>query len=192
MQRIEPVRQMAVSSIASSTAPNWLKEAQESIAATENPGGLMGMLQDSRYPASIKNFLAKSQSTAANLALITQSTAQSQSTLTLQMADAAQQKRTEERIALLQKLNRQQSNFNPPAKLDPFIYFQDGSSIDTENNILTMSNGTQIDTTTGLQIIDHSSIISMANGAYLDTKNNILTMSDGTKIDTVTGLKVTA
>jgi len=192
MQGVNPVRQMAISSISSATAPNWLKEAQESIAASENPGGLMGMLKDARYPASIKNFLAKSQSTAANLALISQSTAQSQSTLTLQMADAAQQKRMQERVALLQKLNPQQSNFNPPTKLDPFIYFQDGSSIDTENNILTMSNGTQIDTTTGMQIIDHNSIISMANGAYLDTKNNILTMSDGTKIDTITGLKVTA
>src|SRR5829696_4888519 len=112
---------MAISPIASATAPNWLKEAQESIAATENPGGLMGMLQDSRYPASIKNFLTKSQATAANLALITQSTAQAQSTLTLQMSDAAQQKRQEAQIALLQKLNPQQSNFNPPAQLDPFI-----------------------------------------------------------------------
>jgi hypothetical protein len=182
----------AVSPIASSTAPNWLKEAQESIAATESPGGLLGALQDSRYPASIKNFLAKSQSTASNLALISQGAAQSQSTLTLQMSDTAQQKLQQERIALLVKLNPQQSNFNPPTKLDPFIYFQDGSSIDTENNILTMSNGTQIDTTTGLQVIDQSSIISMANGAYLDTKNNILHMSDGSQIDTVTGLKVTA
>ena len=64
-------------------------------------------------------------------------------------------------------------------------------SFDTANNILTMSNGTQIDTTTGLQIIDTSSMISMANGAYLDTKNSILHMSDGTQIDTVTGLKIT-
>jgi hypothetical protein len=183
---------MAISPIASATAPNWLKEAQESIAATENPGGLMGMLQDSRYPASIKNFLAKSQATASNLALMAQSTTQAQSTLTLQMSDSAQQKLQQEKIAMLVKLNPQQSNFNPAKELDPFIYFDDGTSIDTANNIMTMSNGTQIDTTTGLQIIDHSSIISMANGAYLDTKNNILTMSDGTKIDTVTGLKVTA
>ena len=182
----------AVSPIASSTAPNWLKEAQESIAAAENPGGLMGALQDARYPGSLKNFLARSQNTAANLALITQGTTQSQNTLTLQMADAAQQKRMNERLALAQKLNPQNTNFNPPKQLDPFIYFQDGSSIDTANNVLTMANGTQIDTTTGLQIIDHSSIISLANGAYLDTKNNILTMSDGTKVDTVTGLKITA
>ena len=88
----------------------------------------------------------------------------------------------------LPQLTRRQTNYNPPKELDPFIYFSDGSSIDTANNIMTLSNGTQIDTTTGLQVIDTSSIINMANGAYLDTKNNILTMADGTKIDTVTGL----
>jgi hypothetical protein len=176
--------------IASSTAPNWLKEAQDSLAASANSGGLMGMLQDSRYPSSLKNFLVTSQNTANNLQLINQGTAQSQATLTLQMSDAAQQKLQQEKIAQLQKLNPQQSNFNPPKQLDPFIYFQDGTSIDTVNNILTMSNGTQIDTTTGLQVIDQSSIISMANGAYLDTKNNVLHMSDGSKVDTVTGLKI--
>ena len=181
----------AVSPIASSTAPNWLKEAQESIAASENPGGLLGTLQDARSGSSLKAFLAKSQNAAANLALISQGTASSQNTLTMQMADAAQQKRIQEKLALQQKLNPPQTNLNPPAQLDPFLYFQDGSSIDTQKNILTMANGTQIYTTTGLQIIDQSSIISMANGAYLDTKNNILTMSDGTKIDTVTGLAIT-
>jgi hypothetical protein len=183
---------MAVSNIASSTAPNWLKEAQESIAASENPGGLLGTLQDARYPASIKNFLTKSQTAASNLALINSSTAQAQNTLTMQMADTAAQKRMNEKLALAQKLNPQQTNFNPPKELDSFIYFEDGSSIDTVNNIMTMANGTQIDTTTGLQYIDPKSIISMANGAYLDTKNNIMTMADGTRIDTVTGLKITA
>jgi len=181
-----------ISPIASSTAPNWLKEAQESIAATENPGGLMGMLQDSRATASIKNFLIKSQSTANAMQLINSSTAQSMATLTLQRSDAAQQKLQQEKVAMLMKMNPQHSNFNPAKELDSFIYFQDGSSIDTVSNILTMSNGTQIDTVTGLQVIDTSQMISMANGAYLDTKNSILHMADGTQIDTVTGLKVTA
>ena len=159
----------AVSPIASSTASNWLKEAQDSIAASESPGGLLGTLQDARYPASIKNFLAKSQNAAANLALINQGTAQSQNTLTLQMADAAQQKRLNEKLAMAQKMNPQQTNFTQSKGLDPFVYFDDGSSIDTANNIFTMSNGTQIDTTTGLQVVDPKSIISMANGAYLNT-----------------------
>ncbi len=182
----------AVSPIASSTSSNWLKEAQDSIAASQSPGGLLGTLQDARYPSSIKNFLTKSQNAATNLALINSSTTQSQNTLTVQMANAAAQKRADERAAMQQKMNPQQTNFNPPAELDPFIYFQDGTSIDTQNNILTMANGTQVDTTTGLQIVDPKSIISMANGAYLNTSTNVLTMADGTKIDTVTGLKITA
>jgi hypothetical protein len=182
---------MAVSSIASSTAPNWLKEAQESIAASENPGGLLGTLQGAKNPGSLKQFLNNSQNTAAALAQINSNTAQSQNTLTIQMSNDAAQKRAVERQALLQKMNPQQTNFNPPTELDSFIYFEDGTSIDTVNNIMTMANGTQIDTTTGLTYIDPKSIISMANGAYLDTKNNIMTMSDGTRIDTVTGLKIT-
>jgi hypothetical protein len=55
---------------------------------------------------------------------------------------------------------------------------------------MTMSNGTQVDITTGAQVIDSSSIIEMGNGSYLNTSTNILTLSDGTKIDTVTGLQV--
>jgi len=74
--------------------------------------------------------------------------------------------------------------------LDPFIYFDDGSTIDTNSNILTMKDGTQIDITTGLKVVDTSSTMQLANGAYLDTKNNILTLPDGTQIDTVTGLKI--
>ena len=74
--------------------------------------------------------------------------------------------------------------------LDPFIYFPDGTSIDTAKNILTMPNGTQYDTTTGAKYVDPASIIQMANGAYLNTKTNILTMADESQIDTVTGLKV--
>jgi hypothetical protein len=78
----------------------------------------------------------------------------------------------------------------PTNVLDPTIFFADGSTLDTNSNILTRSDGTQIDTTTGAKVIDTSSMIQMANGAYLDTANNILTMPDGTEIDTVTGLKI--
>jgi hypothetical protein len=136
--------------------------------------------------------LAKSQNAMYNLAQIAQNSQTSAGALAAQMASTAAQKRNAEQVALLAKLNPVQSNFNPPAQLDSVIYFGDGSSIDTNANILTMSDGTQIDTTTGQQYIDPKSIISMANGAYLDTKNNIMTMSNGTKIDTVTGLIVTA
>jgi hypothetical protein len=185
---------MAIASVnaASATSPNWLKEAQDSLAAAESPGGMMGALQDARSgSSSIKAFLAKSQNTSYSLAQIAQNSQQSAGALAAQMSAAANQKLRDERVALAQKMNPQQTNYNPPAELDPVIYFEDGGSIDTTSNILTMSNGTQIDTTTGLQYHDPGSIVSMANGAYLDTQNNILTMSDGTQIDAVTGLKIT-
>jgi hypothetical protein len=179
-------------SIASSTAPNWLKEAQDAIEASKNSGGMLGALQDSRYPGSIKNFLSKSQNSMANFALIVQGSTTSATQLALQMADAANQKRAAEKQAQLQKFNAVPVNYNPPRELDQFIYFDDGSSIDTVNNILTRSDGSQIDTTTGTSIIDSASIINLANGAYIDTKNNIMTLVDGTKIDTLSGLKITA
>ena len=72
----------------------------------------------------------------------------------------------------------------------PFVYLSDGSTIDTERNIMTRADGTQYDIATGANYVDPASIIQMANGAYLNTKTNILTLPDGTQIDTVTGLKV--
>lgn len=186
---------MAIASInaASSTSNNWLKEAQDSLVASETPGGMMGALQDSRSnPASIKSFLAKSQNTMYSLALIAQNNQASAGALYAQIAATAAQKRAADQAALQAKLNPVQTNYNPPAQLDPVIYFDDGSNIDTSTNIWTKADGTQIDTTTGQLYMDPKSVVSMANGAYLDTKNNILTTADGTKIDTVTGLKITA
>jgi hypothetical protein len=182
---------IAAFNAASATASNWLKEAQESIAASEAPGGMMGALQDARAGYSIKTFLAKSQNNLYAMAQIAQGAQSSAGTLALRMADAAAQKRQDEMAALIAKLNPQQTNYTPPAELDPVIYFEDGSSIDTSRNILTRVDGKQFDTVTGLEYHEPGSIVSMANGAYLDTKNNILTMSDGTKVDTVTGLKIT-
>jgi hypothetical protein len=186
---------MAISpvNIASSTGTNWLKEAQDSLAASETPGGMMGALQDARSGSySIKTFLAKSQNAMYSLAQISQSSQTSAGALAAQMANTAAQKRQSELFALAQKLNPQQSNFNPPTELDTVIYFEDGSSIDTSSNIMTLATGKQVDTTTGLEYHDPATVLRMANGAYLDTKNNILTMADGTKLDSVTGLKITA
>jgi hypothetical protein len=185
---------MAIASVnaASSTATNWLKEAQASLAASQSPGGLLGTLQDARSdPSSLKTFLARSQNATNSLALIAQNTQSSAGALAAQMSAAANQKLRDERIALAQKLNPQQTNYTPPAERDPVLYFEDGGSLDTSSNILTMASGKQIDATTGLEYHDPKSIISMANGAYLDTQNNIMTMSDGTKIDTISGLIIT-
>ena len=183
---------IAAVSAASSTSPNWLKEAQESIAASESPGGMLGTLQDARSGYSLKTFLAKSQNASYALAQISASAQTSANQLLVQMSQTSAQKRRDELTALAAKLNPVQTNYTPSKGLDPIVFFEDGSTLDTTSNIMTMANGKQIDTTTGQEYHDPKDIISMANGAYLDTKNNILTMSDGTKIDTVTGLKVTA
>ena len=50
--------------------------------------------------------------------------------------------------------------------------------------------GKQIDITTGAEVVDPASIISLANGAYLNTKTNVLTEANGTQVDATTGLKV--
>ena len=87
-------------------------------------------------------------------------------------------------------LNTAQNMVQPTNTLDPVLYLGNGVTVDTTSNIMTMTDGTQVDITTGAQVIDSSSIIEMGNGSYLNTSTNILTLSDGTKIDTVTGLQV--
>ncbi len=179
-----------VSPIASSTAPNWLKEAQESLAAAESEGGMMGTLQAARsQPGTIKTFLANSQNNAAALALISQGNVEAARDLAFKAATEAYNKRVAERLQATQA--HVQTNYTPPKTLDPMIYFANGSTLDTVNNILTLSDGTQIDATTGQDYVDENALIRMANGAYLDTKNNVLVMADGTKIDTITGLTIT-
>ena len=187
---------MAIASVnaASATAPNWLREAQQSIADSASPGGLLGTLQDATAanPGSIRTFLAKSQNNMYAFAQISQSSQSAAGALAAQMSAAADQKLRDERIALAQKMNPQQTNYDPPAEFDPVIYFENGGPFDTTSDVLTMADGQQFDTTTGLPSHYPNTIIRMANGAYLDTKNNILTMSDGAQMDTITGLKITA
>ena len=125
--------------IASSTATNWLKEAQESLVAAENPGGLMGALQDARYASgSIKTFLAKSQNdgqqSGADLA---EHCCRPPATLRPRWPSPRPQKRADEKIALHAEAEPDADQLQSADELDPFIYFDDGSSIDTANNILT-------------------------------------------------------
>jgi hypothetical protein len=176
--------------ISSATAPNWLKEAQESLAAS--PGGLIGTLADSKGNlGSISSFLRQSQNNAANLALVSQSTSSSAFELTIKMGSEALQKRVSERLTAQFAYNKKQQNFTPPTELDRFIYFDDGTSIDTDERIMTKPDGMKIDLKTGQEYIEPGSLIQMGNGSYLNKKTNILTMADGTKIDTVTHLVVT-
>jgi hypothetical protein len=177
---------------AGSAAPNWLADAYTAIKNQANQGGLLGMLASaSSSDGSIGSFLTQSSAIAGNFALISQNNVTSSSSLYAQIAQQNIQNQNAKKLQdALNALSSTQQQIQPKNVLDPVIYFQDGSTIDTNSNILTMANGTQIDTTTGLKVVDTSSTIQLANGAYLNTNSNILTMPDGTEIDTVTGLKI--
>src|SRR3569833_4122662 len=97
-----------------------------------------------------------------------------------------QQKALEDALSGLQQT---QSMVQQKNTLDPLIYFSDGSYIDTNSNILTMQDGTQYDTTTGLKYVGPASVVDLGGGSFLNTSTNVMTMADGTQIDMVTGLK---
>jgi len=182
--------------IASSTAKNWLDEAATAIQASQNPDGLMGMLQNAANDGQIgstRSFLIRSQNSANAFANIAQSSVQAAGQFYAQLAVANGQKAAADRQAREAALLNPpaQTNFTPPLQLAPVVYNSDGSSLDTTSNILTLSNGSQIDITTGLPYVDPNSIVQMANGAYLDTTKNILHESDGTQVDATTGIKIT-
>ena len=185
---------MAIANVnaSSATAPNWLKEAQESLLNAANPGGMMGALQNSKHGVgSVKSFLVNSQNNANGLAFISQGNLQAATNLAAQMASQAFEKRIAERMEAAAAQSRPQVNYTPPKQLDRIIHLGDGTTIDTVRDILTFPDGKQINTKTGKEYIDEASIIRMANGAYIDTKNNILHLANGTKIDTITHLVIT-
>ena len=171
---------------------DWLKDTYTAIQNSNNSGGLLGMLANARNnDGSLNSFVQANASASNALSLISQNSVSSAGSFYAQMATQRQQDEDAKKLQdSLDALAASKQMVQPENKLDPFIYFDDGSSIDTNNNILTTKDGKQIDITTGLEVIDTSSIMQLANGAYLDTKNNILTLPDGTQIDTVTGLKV--
>lgn len=171
---------------------DWLADTYTAIQNSKTSGGLLGMLDNARgNDGSLKSFVKSSVSAANAFALISQNTVTGAGSLYAQMASQRQKEADEKKLQeAFAALSASKQMVQPENKLDPFIYFDDGSSIDTNSNILTLKDGTQIDITTGLEVIDSASIMQLANGAYLDTKNNILTLPDGTQIDTVTGLKI--
>lgn len=166
---------------------SWIASAWTGSGSQSS--GIMGALQGSkRYPAgSMKAYLANNAVAANSLANITASGTTNITTLAMQAGDLAQQKRQQERAALFEKFATPPP---PPIKLDPFIYFDDGSTLDTINNVITMVSGKKINAVTGADWVDPASIVNLANGSYIDTQNNIMYMPDGTKIDTVTGLVI--
>lgn len=171
---------------------DWLADAYTAIQNSKNSGGLLGMLESARgSDGTLKSSLQSSVKAANAFALISQNTVTGAGSLYAQIAaqrqEEADAKKLEEALA---DLAASKQMIQPENVLDPIIFFDDGSTIDTNSNILTLKDGTQIDITTGLKVIDSASIMQLANGAYLDTKNNILTLPDGTQIDIVTGLQI--
>jgi hypothetical protein len=167
-------------------ASNWLADAWTAIQNdTSSTAGLMGMLASSNSSSS-----TILDNAATNFATIAQSSTTSSSAFYAQIAAQHDKERQQAAVQkALKSLQDSQQAVQPKNVLSPNIYFEDGSYLDTENNIMTMSDGTQYDTTTGLKYIDPQYLIQLGNGAYVDTKNNVMTMADGTQIDTVTGLK---
>lgn len=160
------------------------------IKNSENPGGVIGMLQNAG-DGSVSSFLNATQAFANNMATISQSSLTNSSSFYAQLASQAIQKRNDEKMQQVSaELQRQQNMVKPKNVLDTYIYFENGSTLNTETNVMTLSDGSQIDAITGAKVIDPEFVIQMANGAWLDTKNNILTTADGTQYDTVTGLKL--
>ncbi len=186
-----PVASLYSSLFSTGSNSNWLADTITAIQNEANQGGLLGMLQNSGGDGSVSSFLGASSSTANNFALISQNSVVNASSL---FAQEASQNIQQANAKMLQDVAKQlaelQQAVQPKNTLDPFIYFANGSTLDTNSNILTMADGTQYDSTTGAKYVDPASIIQMANGAYLDTKNNIMTEPDGTQIDINTGLKI--
>jgi hypothetical protein len=175
-----------------SAVPNWLEDAFTSIQnEKKNNGGLMGMLRNSGGDGSIKSYLKRSVNNANAFALISQNGTSNAVSLITQLAAQNMERENEKQMKkVMADLEASHNRVKEKNVLDSVIYFNDGSTIDTNSNIRTTPDGTQYDTITGALYVDPTSIVQMANGAYLDTKNNSLTLPDGTRIDTVTGLKI--
>ena len=132
---------------------DWVKNAYTAIQNSNNAGGLLGMLRDARADSSIKSFLGKSTSTANAFAQISQNSVTNAGSLVAQIATQNKQRADAKKLQdALTSLSATQQQVQRKNVLDPVIYFQDGSTIDTNSNILTMADGTQIDTTTGIRL----------------------------------------
>ena len=177
----------------SGTTSNWLASALSDIQASQSSGGILGALgaaSSTQYqPGSIAEFLNSAPEAA--FSSITTNNTLAATQLAIQISDANKQAAS---AAAAQKaldaLSAVSDMVLPKNVLDPVIYFDDGTTIDTNSNILTKPDGSQFDTVTGAPYTDPASIMQLANGAYLNTSTNIMTMPDGTRIDMVTGLLV--
>jgi hypothetical protein len=171
---------------------SWISTVWDAgTSATESTGmmGALGAASSKKYPVgSINAYIVGQQSNSLALATIAQTSVTSVTQLSLQAGDLAMQKRAQERATEAAKHNIPKL---PAAPLgDSTIYFENGSVLDTANNVLTLSTGKKIDAITGADWVDPTSIIQLGNGSYLNTANSILTLANGTRINTITGLVV--
>ena len=170
---------------------DWIASTATAKKNALHSAGILGALENSGNGVTINSFLSSSAAFANNFATIAQSAVTGSGAIYAQIAgqnqkEAAAQKTQE----ALDALTAEQQKVKPGSKLDAFIYLGGGVTIDTTNNILTMSDGSQWDIITGAEVFDSAAIIQLGGGSYLNTETNILTLADGTKIDTVTGLQV--
>ncbi len=170
----------------SPTMSDWIAPTMSAIQASKKSGGMLGALEAASKGGS-QSFL----DAANSFALIAQSGVSSSTSFYTQLAAQAQQEREEKVLAkVFKELEQSHNMVKEKNVLDPVIYFADGSTLDTNSNIMTMVSGKQYDTVTGAEYFDPAFIVQMDNGSFLNTQTNVLTMPDGTQIDTVTGLKV--
>ena len=171
---------------------SWISTVWDAGKAGSDGTGMMCALQTasskSNKPGSIAAYMSSQQNTGLALATIAQTGVTNVTQLSIQTGDLAAQKRIQERMLQAQKHN---VPMIPAAPLGgSTLYFENGSVLDTANNILTLSNGKKIDSITGADWVDPKSIVQIGNGSYLNTATNILTMANGTKINTINGLIV--
>lgn len=174
-----------------SKGSDWVASTVTAIKNSQSPAGILGALANSGNGVTINSFLSSSAAFANNFAIIAQSNVTGSGSLYAQIASQNQKEAAANKAQeALDALAAEQQMVKPTNTLDSVIYLGDGVTIDTENNILTMSDGSQFDILTGAEVFNSDAIIELGNGSYLNTETNILTLSDGTKIDTVTGLQV--
>jgi hypothetical protein len=175
----------------SEQTPSWMTNAITAEQSNANPAGILGALQNIG-DGSVNSAIQASTNIADNLATIAQNSVTGTSSFYTQIAAQNQSDQANKKLQqALDSLNKQQQMVSQKNTLPPVIYFSNGSSLDTNSHIMTMTDGTQYDVTTGAKYINPADIVEMANGAYLNTSTHIMTLSDGTQINTITGLKVT-
>src|SRR6185437_15938612 len=119
----------------SSSNSNWIADTITAIKNEQNEGGLLGMLDNAGGDGSINSFLGQSSNTANAFATISQTSITNAGS---QIASSNQQQAAAQKLqASLDQSTAQQQMVHPKSMLDPFIYFPDGSTIDTVNNIMT-------------------------------------------------------